>query len=703
MKLISCRITNFGKFADRKFDFGKDLTVLKEDNGFGKTTLADFLVSMFYGLPDKRKKDISENEGLKYDPWQGGVFGGNLVFEYGGKQYCIEREFNKKNNDGFKFYSNEPKRPVNNINGHDVDSSNIGEVLFGISKNSYKRSVYVPQEEIVCTEIESGLNDRLRNLINATNEKFSFDKTVESLKKAEHTISSQRGLGKLKDVSEKIRKLKEQIEECRGCEKNSIDGLDKLKKCEMQLENCNNEINNLDKSIDKKKELEAILEAQKYHTGIRCDIEKNKSEIKSLTPFFKGQDVDNIDLDAIKSAIDDMERQQKTVRDIDDETLQERGRLANIETANTTRQERRNLFNDKLKGLKKDREKYANKKLGILSIILCILTLGLFFLYLKNKNKQNEEKTAQIDDKIRSTEEQIDEITNQLTQNDTGKLAEIKNRQETERVLLRQAEGRVEDMLSKFDCVEKEPTPRFYEIKEKHGKLVGARKKLKDNNGRLTEFLKGNDVSELTLKNVDGISIVELKKERKEKDEERLNLTGEISRLKMCIEQDDETASGISIYESKLDLLKEQEKTLQTEKDYLEKARLFLQDANDNLASRYLTPLKQKSEEIIQTHNLEFAIGFDAYSKVEITEKGKARELNYFSKGTREFVSLTMRFALIDIIFEKNAEKPCVILDDPFANLDEKKLELAKEFIKKLSKKYQIIYLTCHDSRNITA
>jgi uncharacterized protein YhaN len=38
-------------------------------------------------------------------------------------------------------------------------------------------------------------------------------------------------------------------------------------------------------------------------------------------------------------------------------------------------------------------------------------------------------------------------------------------------------------------------------------------------------------------------------------------------------------------------------------------------------------------------------------------------------------------------------------LDDPFVNLDERRLKAAKRLLAVLSKKYQILYLICHAER----
>ena len=42
-----------------------------------------------------------------------------------------------------------------------------------------------------------------------------------------------------------------------------------------------------------------------------------------------------------------------------------------------------------------------------------------------------------------------------------------------------------------------------------------------------------------------------------------------------------------------------------------------------------------------------------------------------------------------------------LVLDDPFVNLDEEKMAHGNELFGKISGEYQILYFTCHASRNI--
>ena len=60
-------------------------------------------------------------------------------------------------------------------------------------------------------------------------------------------------------------------------------------------------------------------------------------------------------------------------------------------------------------------------------------------------------------------------------------------------------------------------------------------------------------------------------------------------------------------------------------------------------------------------------------------------------------IGISLRLALVDSIFKK--EKPFLILDDPFVNLDEEKMKNTLNLIKEISKNFQIIYFVCHNSR----
>ena len=54
MKLLKCHIENFGKLSNFDYRFKDGINTIQEENGFGKTTFANFIKAMFYGLEYKR-------------------------------------------------------------------------------------------------------------------------------------------------------------------------------------------------------------------------------------------------------------------------------------------------------------------------------------------------------------------------------------------------------------------------------------------------------------------------------------------------------------------------------------------------------------------------------------------------------------------------------------------------------------------------
>ncbi|MBR6476485.1 MAG: AAA family ATPase, partial [Lachnospiraceae bacterium] len=149
MRLISCHIENFGKLHDLDLDLEKGLNVILKENGWGKSSLATFLRTMFYGFLGDTKRNITENERKRFKPWQGGTYGGRITFEKGGKTYILTRVFGEKEaEDSFEL------RDYNtNMISKDY-MTKIGEELFGINNESFMRSVFIGQNDVVTSSTD---------------------------------------------------------------------------------------------------------------------------------------------------------------------------------------------------------------------------------------------------------------------------------------------------------------------------------------------------------------------------------------------------------------------------------------------------------------------------------------------------------------------------------------------------------------------
>ncbi len=153
--------------------------------------------------------------------------------------------------------------------------------------------------------------------------------------------------------------------------------------------------------------------------------------------------------------------------------------------------------------------------------------------------------------------------------------------------------------------------------------------------------------------------------------------------------------------EEQLFLLKEQYQSDCIKYERLKMTKAYLAEAKAAYASKYKTPLMDsfsKYYEMISGESADF-YRMDSNMELSVQEYGYQREARYYSAGWKDLMGICMRMALIDAMYQ--GEKPFVILDDPFVNLDEKKTKAALEFLKEIGEEYQILYFTCHESRTI--
>ncbi len=213
MKLLRCHIDNFGKFEDYTVDFTQNPQVFYEPNGWGKSTLAAFIKVMFYGFANEGKRGATlEKERVRYKPWQGGVYGGEILFEAGGKQYLLNRTFGSKEaEDTFALYDG-----VTNLPSVDY-TTNIGEELFQINQESFLRTVFLAQNDCDTSATDS-INAKIGNLADNLDDINNYEKVQQVLKDLRNSMSPTRKTGSLKKQKEFIAELKDELRKASAIE-----------------------------------------------------------------------------------------------------------------------------------------------------------------------------------------------------------------------------------------------------------------------------------------------------------------------------------------------------------------------------------------------------------------------------------------------------------------------------------------------------
>ncbi len=574
MKLISCHIDAFGKLKNVDVSFNENVTSICEKNGYGKTTLASFIKAMFYGLGANARKNSKLTDRTKYQPFEGGKFGGELVFVSEKGVFKIRRVFNRTATlDEFYLFNAE-----NNLKS-DAYSSNIGRELFGVGKETFDATIFFGQKEL-----PSEINDDIKASL-STGKLYGDD--VDALSKA------------VEKIKQKIRELKSELKTL------NLES-DKARLRELQLKE--NALTN--KISIAKNNLDECEEKLKSYQRIKDEMDAKQKEYERL-----------------------MTEKSATMMYLN-ETLKE------VEDAETQEEEKAEM----------PKVKKTTLVLSILFFVLSIASIGLFFaldyiafivacpvlfilgvvllvVYLKQKKKDNSLKNEK---KLKKTE---------LFDKNTEKSEKIKQKEEEIK--------KIDEQINLLFDGSPRNFVNYYE--EVVSKIGDAQRGVVERENDLKHYQNELDILPITE------------------------------------------------YDDKLQADTEKSEELNNKIRILETTQNFLLISSENLSSRYVKPVQQKFDEFykkfITSDELIVDGNLDVHLKQNMLEEG------YLSAGVQDLVEICKRFALIDLVFDK--EKPFIILDDPFVNLDDKNLEVARQILKNLSQKYQIILLTCHSSRNI--
>ena len=260
MKINYLKINGFGKLENKEIEMSDKINLIYGNNEAGKSTLLEFISSMFYGVSkNKNKKEISNYE--KYKPWKNGDFSGKIIYKLDNNdEYQVYREFSKKN----------PQ--IYNKNGEDVSR------LFNINKTKGNEFFYeqtkideeiffstTTNQVVLDNNEQQTLTQKIANILSTGEESVSYKKTIEKLnKKLLEEVGTERTTERpINLINSKIKEIERQ--------KENIE-IDNYRK-----EKIEKEINEIEKNIfTKNKKIELIKEIKKHKEKNLLEEEKIK-------------------------------------------------------------------------------------------------------------------------------------------------------------------------------------------------------------------------------------------------------------------------------------------------------------------------------------------------------------------------------------------------------------------------------------------
>lgn len=799
MKLISCYVENFGRLHQFSMEFKDGFNLIHAENGWGKTTLSVFLKSMFFGMEYSPKKKLSGNERRLYQPWQGGNYGGYVIFSHNKKIYKLERFFgNKDKEDIFALYDQKTGLPSSDF------TENIGEELFEVDRDSFAMSVYFPQNELPVSMSDS-INAKINDVDAFGGDIDRYEAAMKLLDERlkEYKKTGNRGL--LGEWENRLALLNQKMEE--GAQNENI-----RTERQKQLYQIRQKIWMTEDRISVLREQEKEMEAAKTRQAsaghlehLKQQLARDQEKIKPLKDFFKGgvpteEDIEQLirleekkkELDKFPSQelleqsreqyekdsallleiqkqfgdnIPDSQSFEKIKKLADAMKLSERRMQKRVASYTEARRRQQQLSQDntdrKNQKQKRDMGILAGCVVAVILLIVCAvaiqplripciaLTAAICLLFGGYKmgliGRHDSDASDDAEDEAKDLQEELEKLQDswekqkkQLSEALTAWGIETEDDPVHQFELLQLTYTRYQEQQLRTGSSERkyrkllkaeqdfqvyktrelklaqQEKKRFSEkygmnlsfwnlrtlmdIRERKHEYESLMEEYEAHRKQLTEFETANPQTE-EKEDMPQISeemlaeeIAGLEAERQQMIRARESYRRDIELLTAKVEEADECRQE-SIK------LRETYEEGKHRAELLQKTMKYLKEARDRFSTRYMDRMRAGFTKYMNMIDPAAAsrMQLDVTLHVKEESGGSLHEDTYLSTGMAEFAGICTRLALVEAMYE--GEKPFLILDDPFVNLDEEKVTKGRELLDKLSMTYQILYFTCHESR----
>lgn len=723
MKLIECYISGFGTLREQSFSFDEGLTQFFRRNGAGKSTLAAFLKAMLYGMPSYRANSKGFEDRLHYFPFDGGAYGGSLTLSYEGEVYCITRRFDAKS---------EAKDTLS-VTCQGAPASALGKVpgrtIFQVDSDSFERTAFFTADpgELGAT---AGISDRLQSFLDNTGGGGDYASAYAALDDAARSLQSSRGQnGKIQRQQALVRSLEQDL-----LSRSQLS--EALEKSYAARENLTKQIGEDERSVAENHAAALELERWQRYQGLQADAQMKMERVRRLESRCGSPQPTPSQRRALEDCRGAMVEAQAALG-FDLFPAEKRERLAALQSSYP----KGIPPQDKLEEAEKLQQAWDNpplppEKPGNLGRILLIagivlalaggvtavfrLIAGAILLvsgialavigwavnrkalsaYRAELRRQEGERRRlgerlqgllapygleRYGSQLRTCGYQLEALSGEQTQAEQtkrqlqSKLDDAISRaaaifQSCGLTLSHNPEGDIQALCANLDAL----APLLAEGKQAEAAADSYRR-------------ENNLFGQMPALTADPAALSRELNARRQ----------QLAVLERRIADDENRLEDLSDCHLRLEEAREQEQALITQYRLITAARDCLADAEQALKAKHIDPVRSRFD--FYADALEDALGarlgLDKDFGLYLQEKGGQYSNRHLSAGQRAVVALCLRLALLDNLYP--GDKPPIILDDPFVFLDGEHLEKAKELLQSLSRQWQILYFTCHESRTL--
>lgn len=219
-------IAEFGGIKNKKIEFGNDkrLNVIYGENESGKSTVFLFIKFMLYGLQRKSQTNTERERSLS---WSGSVASGSMTVEHDGKEFRIERNFSDRvRGEKLSILSLDSGTAV-------VTNKSVGEYFLGVPREVFESSACVSQ---MCSSEVNGEKtaQSLSNMLSSADEDVNTAAVLKELNAIRVSyLHKNQGGGMLFDDESKINSLRMKLDEAKNATlaiEGKTESFDKIKK-----------------------------------------------------------------------------------------------------------------------------------------------------------------------------------------------------------------------------------------------------------------------------------------------------------------------------------------------------------------------------------------------------------------------------------------------------------------------------------------
>ncbi len=671
MRIDKVEIDGFGKLNNCEFAFADGVNLIYGENESGKSTLCEFMLSAFYGLPNESKKvsdDITPRK--KYRPWSGDAYGGRVYFtDDSGRKLVVERSF-KGTKRGDKV-SLRDAATWEELNAAD----DIGEKLFGLSREAFLKTLYVKSIGADNLRNDDGeIMSRLSNLETSGAEDVSYSKIINSMEKEIFSLKTKTGRGgKIAALQDREMSLRQEL----SLSKMTYGALARDEETVQSLRAQATQNEEKASELEKKYEIAVLHEkfiAQKKieesKTIIENSLKKEEEKLQNIKLQLEKINSDNdpvISPEEISHA-----RALETKRLLAEEKMLEAKREA-PEGVRPILDDTRLIpgffgFVILLIGfLLKSYIMYISGVLvAVVGILICLL--------INIKKRKDDDKKREVYYELKHD---IDEINDEL--NSIFEPYGVKTSDELSTLFMN---------TKSIEEKEAELKMEYNECKAEIEMLEKSLPKSNDTEEFSQEVMEyfGDSSEEIYAK------INQLKTQSRQMMQQAAETELRIAKETAEIRREADISSELAEVGTEIAAAEKRYTSLTT-------AARWLTQAHNEIKNNFAPRLNEKTSEYLSV------LTQDKYKDVRADDRfalnlkstsGEIVEAGFMSRGTYDILYIALRFAAMNVITD--GKIPPVILDDAFSQLDDTRLLKAVDMINNSPEFSQVMLFTCHEN-----